>query len=306
LLTAESESERLTAAYGLARLALEGQPGAQPDQWAGIIDFDSPEALVPLADDETGKVWIYPSQLDAFIKCPLHWFMQAHGGTDRSFEANFGTLLHQVLEETKEISYGELWRNVETKWHTLEFEAGWVEKKELRKAQKMVRHLSTYLQDQREAGYQLLGAEVGIDFELGRARVRGRVDRVEQGPEGQVMIVDLKTGKTAPKAEENAQLGLYQIAFLEGGLQTPTGEGNPLEGASLVLVGGDKVAVRSQPSLEETPELQENFRTLIDQAIIGMAAEDATFQANIGTHCYDDNGYGNCKILLTKAVSYVE
>jgi hypothetical protein len=120
------------------------------------------------------------------------------------------------------------------------------------------------------------------------------------------MIVDLKTGKTAPKAEENAQLGLYQIAFLEGGLETQTGEGNPLEGASLVLVGGEKVAIKSQPSLEESPDLKENFRHLIDQAIIGMAAEDATFQANIGTHCYDENGYGNCKILLTKAVSYVE
>jgi superfamily I DNA/RNA helicase/RecB family exonuclease len=306
LLTAESESERLTAAYGLGRLALEGQPGAHPDQWAGIIDFESPEALVPLTDDETGKVWIYPSQLDAFIRCPLHWFMQAHGGTDRSFEANFGTLLHQVLEETKAITYGELWRNVETKWHTLEFEAGWVEKKELRKAQKMVRHLSAYLESQKEAGYQLLGAEVGIDFELGRARVRGRVDRVEQGPEGQIMIVDLKTGKTATKAEENAQLGLYQIAFLEGGLQTEVGGVNSLEGASLVLVGGDKVAIKGQPSLEEAPDLQENFRNLIDQAIIGMAAEDATFQANIGTHCYDENGYGNCKILLTKAVSYVD
>jgi superfamily I DNA/RNA helicase/RecB family exonuclease len=306
LVTSDQESERLVAAYGLARLALDGQPGAHPDQWAGIIDFESPEALVPLTDDETGKVWIYPSQLDAFIKCPLHWFMQAHGGTDRSFEANFGTLLHQVLEETKAISYSELWRSVEGKWHTLEFEAGWVEKKEKRKAQKMVQRLSDYLEAQKEAGYQLLGAEVGIDFELGRARIRGRVDRVEQGPEGQILIVDLKTGKSAPKAEENAQLGLYQIAFLEDGLQAPNLEGSSLEGAALVLVGGEKVAVKNQPSLEENSSLEENFRNLIDQAIVGMSAQDATFEANIGTHCYDENGYGNCKILLTKAVSYVE
>jgi RecB family exonuclease len=306
LVTSGQESDRLVAAYGLARLAIDGQPGAHPDQWAGIIDFESPEALVPLTDDETGKVWIYPSQLDAFIKCPLHWFMQAHGGTDRSFEANFGTLLHQVLEETKAISYSELWRNVESKWHTLEFEAGWVEKKEKRKAQKMVQHLSDYLESQKESGYQLLGAEVGIDFELGRARVRGRVDRVEQGPDGQVMIVDLKTGKSAPKAEENAQLGLYQIAFIEGGLQAPNLEGSSLEGASLVLVGGEKVSVKNQPSLAEDSTLDENFRKLIDQAIVGMAAKDATFEANIGTHCYDENGYGNCKILLTKAVSYGE
>jgi hypothetical protein len=35
-----------------------------------------------------------------------------------------------------------------------------------------------------------------------------------------------------------------------------------------------------------------------------MAAADATFEAKIGSHCYDSRGYGNCKILLTKAVSY--
>ena len=305
LVTAENETVRLEAAYGLARLALEQQPGAHPDQWAGILQFDTPEALVPITDDETGKVWIFPSQLDAFIKCPLHWFMQAHGGTDQSFEANFGTLLHKVLEETREISYEELWRNVESKWHTLDFEATWVEKKELRKAQKMVKNLSTYLRGQAEAGYRLVGAEVGIDFELGRARVKGRVDRIEQGPDGKVMIIDMKTGASSPKAEDNAQLGLYQIAFMEDGFETKLEKPGDLQGAALLLVGGEKSTVKEQVSLVSNPELDAHFRSLIDEAIEGMSAADATFAANIGTHCYDERGYGNCKILLTKAVSYV-
>lgn len=304
LVKAEKESDRLEAAYGLARLALEKQPGAHPDQWAGILTFDSPEALVPLTDDETGKVWIYPSQLDAFIRCPLHWFMQAHGGSDRSFEANFGTLLHKVLEETTSISYTELWRGVESKWNTLEFEASWVEKRELRKAQKMVRNLSTYLEGQKEAGYELLGTEVGIDFELGRARVRGRVDRIEQGPDGQVLIVDLKTGSSEPSATDNAQLGLYQIAYMQGGFEVMPEEESHLEGASLVWVAGDKQKIKLQDSLAENEELNDYFRGLLDGAIDGMAAADATFEAKIGSHCYDSRGYGNCKILLTKAVSY--
>jgi superfamily I DNA/RNA helicase/RecB family exonuclease len=306
LVTAEGEKERLEAAYGLARLALEGQPGADPKQWAGIIKFDSPEALVPLTDDETGKVWIYPSQLDAFIRCPLHWFMQAHGGSDKNFEANFGTLLHKVLEEAKSTDYAQLWKAVESKWHTLEFEADWLEKKELRRAQKMVRNLSIYLEGQKAAGYTLIGSEVGIDFELGRARIKGRVDRIEQGPEGQIVIVDLKTGSSEPSADNNAQLGLYQIAYMENGFEQMPEDAGTLEGASLVWVADEKSKVKPQPSLQLDSALNEHFRALLDSSIDGMAAADAKFEANIGTHCYDSHSFGKCKILLTPAVSYVE
>lgn len=306
LVTTTSEAERLEAAYGLARLAIEKQPGAHPDQWAGIIKFDSPEALVPLAEDQTGRVEIYPSQLDNFVRCPLHWFMQAHGGSDKSFEANFGTLLHKVLEETRATTYADLWRGVESKWHTLDFEAEWVEKKERRNAQRMVRNLSTYLEGQRDAGYSLVGTEVGIDFELGRARIRGRVDRIEQGSDGKVLIVDLKTGSSEPKATDNAQLGLYQIAYLHDGFDEMPEDATALEGASLVWVNSDKAKVKPQDSLEQNKELESQFRELLDGAIEGMAAADATFVANIGSHCFDKHSFGSCKILLTKAVSYVD
>ena len=303
LVTTTNEAERLEAGYALARLAIEKQPGANPDQWAGILTFDSPEALVPLTDDETGKVWIYPSAVDAFIKCPLHWFMQAHGGTDKSFEANFGTLLHKVLEESKSNTYEELWAGVESKWHTLEFEASWVEKREQRKAKKMVENLVGYLDERAKENYRLVGTEVQIDFELGRAHIRGRVDRVEQGPDGKVMIVDLKT-YAGGNADENSQLGLYQLAFMENQFDQLIEQPARLEGAALLLVGGKKATTKAQTSLAENEELNQKMRTIIDEAIIGMSAQEALFQANIGTHCNKDNEYGNCSILLTPAVSY--
>lgn len=303
IVTTTSEAERLEAGYALARLAIDNQPGAHPDQWAGILTFDSPEALVPLDDDEAGKVWIYPSAVDAFIKCPLHWFMQAHGGTDKSFEANFGTLLHKVLEEAKANTYEEIWKGVESKWHTLEFEASWDEKREIRKAKKMVENLVGYLDDRAAQNYRLVGTEVLIDFDLGRAHIRGRVDRVEQGPDGQVMIVDLKTYANG-QANENSQLGLYQLAFMENQFDEILEQPAYLEGASLLLVGGKKFSNKTQTSLAENEELHQTMRAIIDDAIIGMSAQDALFQANIGTHCNDSNSYGNCSILLTPAVSY--
>ena len=306
LVTAETESERLEAAYGLARLALDGQPGADPKRWAGIIKFDSPEALVALDTDETGKVWIFPSALESFLTCPLHWFMQAHGGTDKSFEANFGTLLHKVLEEASDISYNALWSQVQSKWHTLEFESSWVEKRETRNAEKMVRKLSVYLQKRKEAGFTLVDSEVEIDLDLGRAKLKGRIDRVEQGPDGSVMIVDLKTGKSEQNPEENPQLGLYQIAFLNHGIKGAVDTTAPLAGASLLQIGGNNDSFKPQNSLQKDEALKQKFLEEIDAAITGMAALEATFVANIGDHCYDRHGYGKCSLLLTPAVSYVE
>jgi RecB family exonuclease len=304
LVTTESETERLEAAYGLGRLAIENVPGADPAQWAGILKFDTPEALVPLTDDESGKVWVFPSQLDNFIKCPLHWFMQAHGGTDKSFEANFGTLLHKVLEETKSTDYDTLWENVRSKWNTLEFEANWVEKQEIRKAQKMVRNLSNYLEERQSEGYELVGVEVPLDVQIGSARVVGRVDRIEKDPEGKLVIVDLKTGKTAPKAEENAQLGLYQLAYLNNGFDAEITADAQLAGAALLLVGGTGKKLTEQKSLVDSPELHEHFMALLEDAVEGMSGSE--FNAHLGTHCDDQNSYGNCRLLLTKAVSYVD
>lgn len=304
LVTTTNETERLEAAYGLGRLAIESVPGADPSQWAGILRFDTPEALVPLSDEESGKVWVFPSQLDNFIKCPLHWFMQAHGGTDKSFEANFGTLLHKVLEETKSSDYNTLWNQVRSKWHTLEFEASWVEKQEIRKAQKMVRNLSAYLEERESDGYQLVGVEVPLDVEIGSARVVGRVDRIEKDPEGKLVIVDLKTGKTAPKAEENAQLGLYQLAYLNKGFESEIVEEAELAGAALLLVGGTNKKLSEQISLAESPELHDHFMALLEGAVEGMSGFE--FNAHLGTHCDDQNSYGNCRLLLTKAVSYVD
>lgn len=54
---------------------------------------------------------------------------------------------------------------------------------------------------------------------LGRTVLRGQVDRIERGPDGQVRILDYKTGSSAPKKDDlprHAQLGGYQVAFAEG------------------------------------------------------------------------------------------
>jgi RecB family exonuclease len=306
LVTAESEAERLEAAYGLARLASEGIPGADPEQWYGILDLSTDEALVLLDGDK--QVYVAPSQLDDFLKCPLHWFIKHHGGREGSFEANFGILLHKVLEETATNDEAALWRGVESKWHTLDFEAEWLEKKEKRKARKMVTRLAGYLATQEAAGYEVIGREVKFNFQLGSAFVSGTVDRIERNAEGKVVIVDLKTGGKLSKDDikTHPQLGLYQLAFEQKAFGDLIAEGDTLEGARLVFVAEDKSVYDQEPINAEGVEYGiEYFEKVLEESAQEMAMEKKVFLANVGNHCNSDR-YGACTLQVVQAVSYVE
>ncbi|MEY4311186.1 MAG: hypothetical protein RLZ71_1112, partial [Actinomycetota bacterium] len=254
------------------------------------------------------QVYIAPSQLDDFLKCPLHWFMRYHGGRDSTFEASFGTLLHKVLEESQVSDADELWKGVMSKWHTLEFEAEWLNKKEQRKARKMVQRLSKYLDDQTAAGYELLGTEVEFEFDLGSAHVKGTVDRIERNADGQVMIVDLKTGRKASGEDiaKHPQLGLYQLAFEQGAFDTILKPGDTLEGARLVFVADNKPVANQAPiDGENVVYNSDYFKDIVAQAVRDMSMESKVFVAKVGTHCHADR-YGACPVHLIPAVSYVE
>ena len=309
LARSNSLTELDSAALGLARLAAAGVAGAHPDSWYGMLALSTNEPLVQL-DDPDAQVWLRPSQLENFAKCPLHWFLNAHGGGDSNFSANLGSLVHKALELGVEISEDSLWGLVESKWHTLSFESKWLEEVGERKAKRMISNMVQYLRKFDAEGAQVIGREVNFEFELGRARVRGQVDRLELYPDGRVMIVDLKTGATnvtVDEAKKHPQLGLYQLAFENGAFAELDGidAQTPLSGAKLLLVGtSDKPVERTQPNLDEAPEAKQEFHRLIEAATAGMAMTDRVFVAQIDTHCTNTNEFGSCQIHLTKAVSY--
>jgi superfamily I DNA/RNA helicase/RecB family exonuclease len=309
LARSNSQVELDSAALGLARLASAGVAGAHPDSWYGMLAMSTSVPLVDFDDPET-QVWLRPSQLEDFAKCPLHWFLNAHGGGDSNFSASLGSLVHKALELGIDLNEDSLWGLVESKWHTLSFESKWLEEVGERKAKRMISNMVQYLRKFDSEGSQVIGREVNFEFELGRAKVRGQVDRLELYPDGRVMIVDLKTGATAVSVEEgrnHPQLGLYQLAFASGAFADLEGlaESSSLAGAKLLLVGtGDKPVERNQPSMDESPEFKQEFQKLIEAATSGMAMTDRVFIAQVDSHCTNSNEFGSCQIHLTKAVSY--
>jgi superfamily I DNA/RNA helicase/RecB family exonuclease len=289
-------------ALGLARLAAAGIPGATPKNWYGLLPISTEEPLTDLANQ---TLQLRPSQLDNFLKCPLHWFIETHGGSSGSFSASLGSLIHEVLEVSESAELEELEKLKLSRWNSLEFEADWLEELGKRQAARMLTNLASYLKQFEDAGGKVLAREQNFSFELGNIQVRGQVDRIERLADGNVVIVDLKTGKLAATAEDtktNPQLALYQMAVLEGGFENLAGlKPEALAGAKLLIIGGEKCAERNQPVMGVSESAR--FKKLLLDSSEGMSKP--VFVAQLSNHCEQEREYGSCSLHLTRAVSYV-
>jgi superfamily I DNA/RNA helicase/RecB family exonuclease len=310
LVTETDPAKRGSIAADLARLAHAGVAGAHPDDWYGLLQVSS---LAPVLDLEDPKgVPMFPSQLENFVKCPLHWFLEAHGAKDADFSAGVGTIVHKALEIASKGDESTLWQEVESRWHTLRFESAWLEQAEKRKARKLVNNIASYLTAFRLSRGELVSVEFPVDLKVGNVHLMGRLDRVEKNADGSILIVDLKTGSrsiTAEEAANHAQLGLYQIAYLNGAFSelVPVDPDTKLDGGKLLLVGtnDNKYEERTQASIQDDPAATQKFEQMIAEAALGMAMTEKHYVAKVSTHCSNDNEFGTCSLHMTKAVSYV-
>ena len=293
------------AAAGLARLAEESVPGAHPSAWYGLAE---PSTLAPLVDLEAddAHVRVSPSRMEAFETCALHWMIDQVGGGSSSTASNLGTIIHSVAEESTDHSPDALYAAVEKRWGELYFESEWHSKVERTRAREFTDRLSAYLDEFDRRGGELLATEKNFELDLGQARLRGSIDRVESYPDGTAVIVDLKTGKRDPSTDDGVadhpQLGAYQLAFASGAIEGLP-EGILPGGAKLVIVSkGSRGKAYTEPRQAAFgPEQLEAFRQRVVADAVGMA--DRVFVAQIGTHCLDPWSFGRCTIHVVKAVS---
>lgn len=208
-------SVRAAAAANLARLATLEVPGASPDDWHGLLELSSSRALF---DDEPAPV--SPSKLDDIETSALDWFLESVSRADSGIHANIGTIMHAVLESATGADVEGLWQTVESRWGELTFDAPWIEQRQKRLVRGYTQALAEYLADFQATGHRVVAAEERFELEVGRAVVRGSIDRVELAGDGAVVIVDLKTSSPirASDVPGHPQLAVYQLAYAQGRL----------------------------------------------------------------------------------------
>ncbi|MFU8946422.1 ATP-dependent helicase [Mycetocola zhadangensis] len=275
------------AAQALARLAAEGVPGADPADWYGLLDPSTTEPLVDLSDPDA-RVSVSPSKLETFEKSPLAWFIDTMAAAPSGLAAGIGTVVHAAMEHAGHIPPGELtpadvsvealWEQIDAHWSELYFESPWLAERQRRTTHKLVEGLSQYLTDVLAAGSTTVSAEGTFAVELGQVTLSGKIDRVERMPNGDVMIVDLKTGKNAPtksQVADNPQLGGYQLALAADAIEGTSSE-DASGGAALLYVSGGTRG-KSYKVLAQQPMTDEQRAAFAERVVSagqGMAAAE--------------------------------
>ena len=264
------------AASLLKTLSEQGIHLANPDNWIGSVAL-STDAPVIDADKE---VVVSPSGVEIFEECGVKWFLQNNGGTNGDSTAQvLGSAIHafaaKMVQEpgtTREV----LIANLKSSWKLIDPDSGWVSASHLERAVEMLEKFTQYHQS---AVRDVVDAEIRFDVTLGRARIRGSVDRLEVEANGSLFIIDFKTSGTAityKEAEANLQLATYQVAIVEGGFT----QGNQSAGAQLVYLGSDAGKAETRP---QTVVDIEAHKEKLNQVADGMGASQ--FLATINKRC---------------------
>ena len=102
------------------------------------------------------------------------------------------------------------------------FDAQWpadISERDVRALEEGRRLLVDYFRRQSDVRPKIRFVEEPFRLELGRHMLVGKLDRVDELPDGSLQIVDYKTARTPPKAPDTFQLDIYQL-----GLAAKTGE----------------------------------------------------------------------------------
>ena len=275
--------DRQRAARLLVELAEHGVAAADPAAWWTSVPAPDDR---PRHDTDT-PVRVSPSTLERFQKCPLQWLITTSGGSGAGqAAATIGTLVHEVVAEHGDGDLDTLKQAIDRRWPQLGLGHGWVSERKRHEAHDMVQRIVEYAAQHR-ATWEFLGAEQPFEVAVGRAVVRGSVDRLERHTgSGEVRVVDYKTGTTKVTKPEvlavHPQLGAYQVAVTRGAFpQAGTSSG----GAALLYIGRTATKgpdVRLQPPLAQATD-PDWAETLIETSAEGMAA--ATFAAQPSDAC---------------------
>jgi ATP-dependent exoDNAse (exonuclease V) beta subunit len=274
---------RQAAAAQLARLAAAGVRAAHPRDWYALTELSDAGPIVTGGE----AVRLSPSQVESFTRCGLRWLLEAAVGAGQTdVLRHLGTVIHAAAvlaaEGAAERAVAD---RIDEIWHHLDFGSAWYSAKQRALAERMVRR---FLDWHAENPRELVAVEQALKVRVGQVEITGRVDRLESDEQGRAVVVDLKTGGTAPREDElgrHPQLGVYQLAVLLGAFER-FGLAEP-GGAELVQVGKAagvtlRAKVQRQGALAEDDE-PGWAKDLVETVAAGMAGP--VFEARVNPGC---------------------
>ena len=297
-----AEPLRQAAARRLAALAAEqvgGRPlvpQADPASWWGTRAVTRSDR--PVRDPDR-PVPVSASMLESLMTCPAQWFLAREaGGVSAAHQAvNLGQIVHALAERVamKELTaeVDVLMREVDAVWGRLSFRTPWSRKREHDRIRRAVERFVTWHESNPR---QLVDSETRfrtvVEVQGQEITLNGTADRLELTSEGEVIVVDFKTSRSAPSApavKGNLQLALYQFAIDAGALDERLGRPASSGGAELVQLGLQDDTVLAKIQAQEAHADDGPERELLRAGLARAATlvRQESFPATPGAHCRD-------------------
>jgi superfamily I DNA/RNA helicase/RecB family exonuclease len=280
-----SAAERLAAATTLAAV-----PGVDPAAWWWRRDYTvDPE---PIAAE--GRLRTSYSRIGTYEDCHLRYFFGSVAGLDdrSSYQMAFGRLMHTIFELAAKGEIANQPDDLKAAYRE-RFNPAWFPSKAIayqywRDGMGM---LELWHRGEADAARQALRFEVGFEMEVGGHLVRGRIDRVDPGPDGGIVLLDYKTARN-PASDEDAERSLQLAIYYLAALRDPelAGLGHPVE-MQLVYPArvrhGRFTRVSQHPAPDHATRVEQRLLALLD----GAAAES-----------FDPNPHADCRMCAFKPI----
>jgi superfamily I DNA/RNA helicase/RecB family exonuclease len=278
-------AERLAAATTLATM-----PDVDPETWWWRRErTDDPE---PIAAE--GRLRTSYSRIGTYEDCHLRYFFGSVAGLDdrSSYQMAFGRLMHTIFELAAEGEIANRPEDLKAAYRD-RFNPAWFPSRAI--AQQYWRDgmgmLELWHHSEAEAARQALRFEVGFEMEVGGHLVRGRIDRVDRGQDGGIVLLDYKTARN-PASEEEAARSLQLAIYYLAALRDPelASLGHPVE-MQLVYPArvkqGRFTRVSQHPGPDHATDVERRLLALLD----GAAAES-----------FDPNPHADCRMCAFKPI----
>ncbi len=245
-------------------------PGVDPDGWWFEKEWTEPG--IPVAEGELRTSY---SRLSTFENCGLQYLYQVELGLDpaTSHQMLVGTWVHDLVDRCSrgdiEPSIEALTAALDEVWDPTIFDGRSIERRRYRDCVEMLRAWLAC-----DGTLDTLASEVGFEFPVDGAVLRGRIDRLVRLGRSMVRVIDYKTSRWAKSQEEideDLQLAIYNLAMHRDEDLAQYGVPKHLELAWLGTAWKDRFKRRgTDPTaregyLEQTEETVTSFVTAIKQ-----------------------------------------